>query len=76
MRQVGLGVVYDGASLLIPVEGAKTALRVSLKDPTIPKSIRSWISENLSALESLLGVLSSTREAWVRIPMDGEWTYL
>jgi hypothetical protein len=76
MRQPVLGVVYTDGSLLLPVEGGEDALRVSLKDPTIPQSVRAWVAENFSALVRLIRALGGTKGTWIRIPLDGEWSYV
>jgi hypothetical protein len=71
-----LGVVFDG-TLLIPVDkGTQKALKIALRDPTIPKEVRSWMAENFSALISLVRALGSAKETWIRIPLDGEWMFV
>ncbi len=76
LRKAALGVVYDACSLLIPIEDGEKALSVSLRDPTIPKGIRDWVAENFPALVDLVRALSSTKETWIRIPIDGEWAFV
>ncbi len=75
LRKAALGVVYDTTlrSLLIPIEDGEKALTLSLRDPTIPKGIRDWVAENFSTLVDLIRALASAKEAWVRIPMHGNW---
>jgi hypothetical protein len=82
MKKAALGVVYDVAlrSLLIPIEDGEKALRISLRDPTIPKGIRDWVAENFPALVDLVRALSSAKETWmgtwIRVPIDGEWMFV
>ncbi len=73
MKKAALGVVFDGSSLLIPVEEGRRALTVALRDPTIPKEVRGWLAENFLALVDLVRAFASAKETWVRIPIDGEW---
>ncbi len=75
---LGLGVIFDGGCIRVPVEGGEKALRVALRDPTIPVGIRNWIAENFSALAALVRAYSSAfGDAWIRIPViDGEWAFV
>jgi len=76
MKKATLGVVFDGNSLRIPVEDGEKALKDALGDPTIPKEVRGWVAENLSALTALVRAYTPAfRDTWIRIPLDGEWTW-
>jgi len=77
MKVAGLlGVVYDGDSLRIPVEGGEKALRVALRDPAIPREVRTWISQNLSPLVEVVRFFSSASGAWISIPLNGNWAFV